>query len=218
MSHVIVASNNPWLLLDRDWIMSYPDPQYTGEGGEASATVRLASAPPELDGRTSMTSYLSTGASTGGKYGLYRWDFKGPRSGPDPHFHRSITEAFFVLSGEVQLYDGRRWVTGRPGDYLYVPEGGLHGFRNESGEKASMLILFARARHARTTSSGSPPPARCPRRNAPSSICATTPSGSDGAHRQRPSLVVCRLTRDHEPAPWSTVPAPAGAARAIVPR
>ena len=24
-----------------------------------------------------------------------------------------------------------------------APEGGLHGFRNESGEKASMLILFA---------------------------------------------------------------------------
>jgi mannose-6-phosphate isomerase-like protein (cupin superfamily) len=123
--------------------MSYPDPQYTGEGGEASATLRLASAPPELDGRTSMTSYLSTGESTGGKYGLYRWDFKGPRSGPDPHFHRSISEAFFVLSGEIQLYDGRRWATGRPGDYLYVPEGGLHGFRNESGEEASMLILFA---------------------------------------------------------------------------
>jgi quercetin dioxygenase-like cupin family protein len=48
-----------------------------------------------------------------------------------------------VLEGEVQLYDGRRWTTGRPGDYLYVPEGGLHGFRNESGEQASMLILFA---------------------------------------------------------------------------
>ncbi len=37
--------------------MSYPDPQYTGEGGEASATLRLAYLPPELDGPTSMTSY-----------------------------------------------------------------------------------------------------------------------------------------------------------------
>jgi hypothetical protein len=26
---------------------------------------------------------------------------------------------------------------------LYVPEGGIHAFRNESGEPASMLILFA---------------------------------------------------------------------------
>ncbi|HEY6594335.1 MAG TPA: cupin, partial [Asanoa sp.] len=30
-----------------------------------------------------------------------------------------------------------------PGDFLYVPEGGIHAFRNESGEPASMLILFA---------------------------------------------------------------------------
>jgi oxalate decarboxylase/phosphoglucose isomerase-like protein (cupin superfamily) len=29
------------------------------------------------------------------------------------------------------------------GDFLYVPEGGIHGFRNTSGEPASMLILFA---------------------------------------------------------------------------
>jgi mannose-6-phosphate isomerase-like protein (cupin superfamily) len=76
-------------------------------------------------------------------FGLYRWDFKGPPSGPDPHFHRSISESFYVLSGTVRLYDGDKWVDGRPGDFLYVPEGGIHGFRNESGEPASMLILFA---------------------------------------------------------------------------
>ena len=29
------------------------------------------------------------------------------------------------------------------GDFVFVPEGGLHGFRNESGEPASLLILFA---------------------------------------------------------------------------
>jgi hypothetical protein len=26
---------------------------------------------------------------------------------------------------------------------MFVPEGGIHGFRNDSGEPASMLILFA---------------------------------------------------------------------------
>jgi mannose-6-phosphate isomerase-like protein (cupin superfamily) len=123
--------------------MSYPDPRYLGTGGEISATVRLATEPPELDQRTTRAGYLATGASTGGKFGLYRWDFKGPRSGPDPHFHRSISESFFVLSGDVQLFDGRAWSKGGPGDFLHVPEGGVHGFRNESGEPASMLILFA---------------------------------------------------------------------------
>ena len=36
-----------------------------------------------------------------------------------------------------------RGSTAEPGDFLFVPEGGVHGFRNESGEPASMLILFA---------------------------------------------------------------------------
>ena len=123
--------------------MSYPNAVYLGGGGKASATVRLATEPPELDQRTSRTSYLATGARTDGDFGLYRWDFKGPPSGPDPHFHRSISESFFVLSGEVQLFDGRQWATGRPGDFLYVPKGGVHAFRNESGQPASMLLLFA---------------------------------------------------------------------------
>lgn len=52
------------------------------------------------------------------------------------------TESFFVLSGTVRLYD-ERWIDGVPGDYLYVPEGGIHAFRNESGEPASLLLMFA---------------------------------------------------------------------------
>ena len=47
-----------------------------------------------------------------------------------------------MLSGTVRLYDGARWLDGGPGDFLHVPEGGIHGFRNESGEPASMLLLF----------------------------------------------------------------------------
>jgi mannose-6-phosphate isomerase-like protein (cupin superfamily) len=123
--------------------LPYPPDRYLGEAGEASATIRLGSQEAELDGKSTRASYLATGDTTHGMFGLYRWDFKGPRSGPDPHFHRSISESFYVLSGTVELYDGRAWRTGNPGDFLYVPEGGVHGFRNESGEPASMLILFA---------------------------------------------------------------------------
>jgi mannose-6-phosphate isomerase-like protein (cupin superfamily) len=68
----------------------------------------------------------------------------GPEpSGPDPHFHRSISESFYVLSGVVRIYDGDRWIDTRPGDFVHVPEGGIHAFRNESGEPASMLLHFA---------------------------------------------------------------------------
>ncbi len=47
------------------------------------------------------------------------------------------------MSGTVRLFDGSSWVDATQGDFLYVPEGGIHAFRNDSDEPASMLILFA---------------------------------------------------------------------------
>ena len=43
----------------------------------------------------------------------------------------------------MRLYNGKAWVDATAGDFSYVPEGGIHAFRNESGLAASMLILFA---------------------------------------------------------------------------
>ena len=48
-----------------------------------------------------------------------------------------------MLSGTMKLYDGNDWVDGHQGDFLYVPPGGIHGFRNEADEPASILMLFA---------------------------------------------------------------------------
>jgi mannose-6-phosphate isomerase-like protein (cupin superfamily) len=87
--------------------------------------------------------YLAMGGTTHGLFGLYRWEMGTEPSGPGPHFHRTISESFFILSGSVRIYDGKRWIDTHPGDFVHVPEGGIHGFRNESGEPASMLLHFA---------------------------------------------------------------------------
>ena len=123
--------------------MSYPPVRYHGQGERETVTFRPASAPRELDQGSSGAAYLASGSLTGGDYGLFRWDMPASPSGPAPHFHRTMSEAFFVIDGRVQLTDGARTVDAGPGDFLYVPPGGVHGFRNESGEPASMLILFA---------------------------------------------------------------------------
>ena len=65
--------------------------------------------------------YLANQQQTDGDYGLYRVDISPKGGGPGPHFHRAMSEAFFVLSGTVQLYDGNDWIDGNPGDFLYVP-------------------------------------------------------------------------------------------------
>jgi mannose-6-phosphate isomerase-like protein (cupin superfamily) len=54
-----------------------------------------------------------------------------------------MSEAFFVLSGSIELYDGTDWKVGGQNDFLYVPPGGIHGFRNVADEPASILMLFA---------------------------------------------------------------------------
>jgi quercetin dioxygenase-like cupin family protein len=124
--------------------VSYPEPRYLGDPGLTNASFRPSGHAPELTYPSGGTAhYLATGASTNGQFGLYRWEMAAAPSGPEPHFHRSISESFFVLSGTIRLYNGKDWIDGAPGDFLFVPEGGIHAFRNESDEPASMLILFA---------------------------------------------------------------------------
>ena len=124
--------------------MTYPDPRYVGDTGEATASYRPSDAPPDLVYTSGdAVHYLATGAMTDGLFGLYRWEMGPTGSGPGPHFHRSLDESFYVLTGTIRIYDGRRWVDTRPGDFVHVPPGGIHGFRNESGAPVSMLIHFA---------------------------------------------------------------------------
>ena len=122
--------------------MSYPEPRHLGPGA-VSAVLRPADAPADLVTASGSVGYLATGATTDGAFGLYRWEMGPAPSGPAPHFHRGMTESFLVLDGTVRLYDGARWLDAVPRDFLHVPEGGVHGFHNDSGAAATMLILFA---------------------------------------------------------------------------
>ena len=117
---------------------------YEGVAGEVSAVavpgadmhaVRMSSG--------STGTFIATGALTRGRYGLYRWDMPPNTGGAGGHFHRTFSEAFYVISGAPSFWNGTDWSRGGPGFYLHVPEGGIHGFRNDADEPASFLILFA---------------------------------------------------------------------------
>ncbi|HET6693072.1 MAG TPA: cupin domain-containing protein [Pedococcus sp.] len=123
--------------------MSYPPPLYRGDQGEASAWLRPSWEPADLESANTEVHYLATGATTGGLFGLYRYEMTAARSGPDPHFHRTMSESFYILSGTLRLHDGAGWRDLERGDFAHVPPGGIHGFRNESGEPVSMLLHFA---------------------------------------------------------------------------
>ncbi|MDT0341481.1 cupin domain-containing protein [Streptomyces litchfieldiae] len=131
--------------------MSYPEPRYHEDTGRVGLVHRPANSTPDLRSPSgTRTFYLATGrpagerlsAVTDGEFGLYHIVDLPPGAGTGTHFHRTMSESFFVTAGSLRVFDGERWIDAPRGDFLYVPPGGLHGFANESDEPASFLMLF----------------------------------------------------------------------------
>ena len=117
---------------------------YAGEGGEVSAVHVGADASSSVVMRSgTMCRFVAPGSLTNGRFGLFHWQMPARSGGAGPHFHRTFSESFFVLAGTVRLFDGQAWSDAGAGDFLYVPDGGIHGFRNDGDGPATMLILFA---------------------------------------------------------------------------
>jgi quercetin dioxygenase-like cupin family protein len=119
---------------------------YTRDIGEVSGRFRAAG---EVERHTigsgTVMRFTATAADTGGRFGLFEWNMPPRSGGSYAHFHKTFSESFYVMSGTVRLYNGESWVDAAAGDFLYVPEGGIHAFRNDGDDPASMLILFAPA-------------------------------------------------------------------------
>jgi quercetin dioxygenase-like cupin family protein len=116
---------------------------YTPEHGAVSAVYRPRDGSAVVRRRTSTVRFTAPGSVTAGDFGLWHFEMQPHAGGPDPHFHRTFSESFYVLEGTVRLYDGESWVEATAGDFLHVPRGGIHAFANEGDAAAAMLILFA---------------------------------------------------------------------------
>ncbi|MEV6713889.1 cupin domain-containing protein [Lentzea sp. NPDC051208] len=97
----------------------------------------------EVGFTTATTRFVAPGSVTNGEFGLFEWRMEARRPGARPHFHKTFSESFYVLEGEITLLDGEEWVTAGEGDFLYVPPDRPHAFRNDSDSPVRMLILFS---------------------------------------------------------------------------
>ncbi len=86
--------------------------------------------------------FLAVKTETGGSYGL--WEaIVPPGGGPPPHLHRNEEEGFYVIEGRVTVYAEGAEVDAGPGSFVHLPRNSKHWFRNNTDQRAKMLILVA---------------------------------------------------------------------------
>jgi len=125
--------------------MSFPPDASDGGPPTTDAVLTTVAQIPSFKVGATTAGLVATGSQTDGGYGLFRWDMAATSGGATPHFHRTFSEAFYVLDGRIGLFDGKVWQEGTAGDFLYIPPRGIHAFRNDSGAPVSMLIVFSPA-------------------------------------------------------------------------
>jgi quercetin dioxygenase-like cupin family protein len=143
------------------------DPRYTTSGA-----VYL----PSGEGKTTWFSgdtytIKASRESTNGSLGLVEATVP-PGGGPIAHVHTTADEAFYILSGELEILDGARTFVVRAGDFIFIPRGIRHRFKNTGVHAAKLLFLFTPAGHEGAfvygdePQPGQPPPPWAPERFA----------------------------------------------------
>jgi quercetin dioxygenase-like cupin family protein len=89
-------------------------------------------------------TFLVTGDETDGAYFAME-ALVPPGGGPPPHIHRREDETFYVVEGELEFRLGDASTTAGPGDFVNVPRGTVHNFRNAGTETARMVLTYTPA-------------------------------------------------------------------------
>jgi mannose-6-phosphate isomerase-like protein (cupin superfamily) len=89
--------------------------------------------------------FLATGETTAGHYSLFHVFIPAGPPGPLPHIHRDADEFFFVVEGRIEALFGEEWRPLGPGQFLHVPRGTRHSFRDATPHAARMLSGFVPA-------------------------------------------------------------------------
>lgn len=68
-----------------------------------------------------------------------------PGGGPPPHIHPATDESFFILAGQLEFLNGDKTFLAAEGDFVFVPRGTRHRFRNVGVHVARLLFMFTPA-------------------------------------------------------------------------
>ena len=83
----------------------------------------------------------SSAKETDGAYSFMHWT-AAPGATALPHAHERYEETFYVLNGELSFLLGEKTAIIAIGDFVRVPAGVRHGYKNLSADPVDMLVTF----------------------------------------------------------------------------
>lgn len=89
-------------------------------------------------------TFLITGEESDGAYFTMLAEVP-PGGGPPPHIHHREEEQFYILEGVFTFRLGKEIVQASSGDFVHVPRGTIHNFKNEGVGMAKLLISYTPA-------------------------------------------------------------------------
>jgi quercetin dioxygenase-like cupin family protein len=89
-------------------------------------------------------TFLVTGGQSGGTCFIFE-GITPPGGGPPPHVHHREEESFYLLQGTLTIQAGERTFQASPGDFVHIPRGTLHSFRNNGDVDAKVLATISPA-------------------------------------------------------------------------
>ena len=89
-------------------------------------------------------SFLVTGTESHGACFIAE-GLAAPGGGPPPHRHYFEDESFYILEGSVTFQADGQTIHAKAGDFIHIPRGTVHSFKNEGAVPARALVVISPA-------------------------------------------------------------------------
>ena len=91
-----------------------------------------------------MYTFLVSGEQAG--CGFFAMEGLVPAGGgPPPHIHEMEDETLYILEGKCNVQIGEQNLVASPGDFVFLPRGTMHAFRNDGPDTLRLILTFVPA-------------------------------------------------------------------------
>lgn len=111
-----------------------------GHSNQDQAKYVPAGTGPAYCGPGDRINYLITGAETGGAFFMAEVSVV-PGGGPPPHVHSREDECFYLQQGTLAVQVGDQALNLSAGDFVRMPRGVVHFFKNVGTDTARLLMV-----------------------------------------------------------------------------